>query len=81
MLVLGICRGGKESSWCQRKGREGPRHPRVTHIHVPLSLALVPHLLDPWGCSALAGKHYMAEELTELPEEQMLLTEKVRVSS
>lgn len=68
---------GKESSWCQRKGREGLRQPRVAHIHAPLSLALVLHLSDSWGCSALAGKCHMAEILTELPEEQMLLMEKV----
>lgn len=65
---------GKESSWCQRKGREGLGHPRVTHIHALLSLTLFLPLLDLWGCSALAGKCHVAEILTELPKEQMLLT-------
>lgn len=77
LQCLGICRGETESSWCQRKGREGLRHCGVAHIHVVPSLALVLHLLDPWGCSALAGKHHIAEIVTELPKKQMLLTDKV----
>lgn len=80
-LVHEICHGEKESSWCGRKGREGPTHPGVALTRVILSLVMVLHLSDMWGSSAPAGKHHMAGTVAELPEEQMLLAEKLIFSS
>lgn len=80
-LAHEIYHGEKESSWCERKGREGPTCPRVALTRVILSLVMVLHLSDTWDSSALAGKRHMAETVAELPEEQVLLTEKVIFSS
>jgi len=80
-LVHEVCHGEKESSWCERKGRAGLAHPRVALTRVILSLVMVLHLSDAWGSSALAGKRHMAEAVAELPEERVLLMEKVRFPS
>lgn len=72
-----VCHREKESSWFERKDKEGLKHPRITFSLVILSLIMVLHLSDTWGSSALTGKCHMAETVAKLPEEQMLLTEKV----
>lgn len=76
-----MCHREKESSWCERKSREGPTRPGVALSRVILSLVMVLHLSGTWGSSALAAKCHMAETAAELPEEQMLLMEKVIFSS
>lgn len=70
-----MCHG--ERSCCERKekprgrGVTPPRHPKPGCSSAS----------EPRGSSALAGKHRVAETVAELPEEHVLLTEKVTFSS
>lgn len=74
-LAHEICHREKESSWYERKVREGLTHPRVAPTHGILSSDMVWHLSDTRGSAALAGKRHMAGAEAQLPQEQMLLTE------
>lgn len=74
-LVLEICRVENESSWWERKGREGQTRHGVVVTPLTQSSIMVLRLSALWDCSAFTGNLHVAEAVAERLEEQMLRME------